>query len=424
MTTEAVPPLGQILSTFGGPVAVRIEVDTGTEGVTFGLWDEGEWDEALWGSENPSWFDITAYALEVNLAGGAERWGERFQAAAATIRLDNTSGIFTPESGVPNPFVLPFRPGRKIRVVAVPDPDDPDTVAPLFTGQIDSANDEFGDAGFSIVSVLQCSDFMATWSQHNPPALETPTGVQTTDERVEATLDRLSWPGGERDVQTGEHSMTSSWLAQSTLEECQRAAEAEGGAFFASPDGKATFRARDWLITDTRSTEIQGYIGYEEVPEGAQSAHLLDVRTSWERALIYNQILFARTGSTVQLAEDEDSKDLYGIRSYQRLDYQNNSDAQVLALAERQLAISKDLRLRVEEATITPNADPDNEDLNRLIWDTRYGDLLSIRIKPPWGWELEKLVQVMGIAHRITADDWTVTLKLDDAMINFLEEPE
>lgn len=388
----------------------------------FALWDSALWDAGLWGAEDASWFDITEWVEAIDITGGAERWGQRFQTGTATIRVDNTTGIFTPESGVETPFLLPFTPGRRVRVVTIPDPTDPDTKVALFTGILDDARDDFGAAGFDISSILACVDPMGLWGGFDPPALETPTGVQDTDERVEAALDRMGWPSGDRDIQTGAHTMTSSHLAQTVLEECQVAAESEGGAFFAGKDGAAVFKARDWLITDARSTTPQGYLGYEEIPTGEQAAWVLQPVTSWERARIVNQVQYARTGSTVQLAEDETSQDNYGLRSAERLDFQNNADAEVLWLAERFLAVRKDLRLRIDSVSLAANHDPDNEDLNRIFWDTQLGDLLAVRVATPYGWEIVREVQVMGWTHRITKDDWELTLKLDDALTNFLPE--
>jgi hypothetical protein len=422
MITAPIP--GQILRTFGGPVDVRIEIDTGLAGSTFGLWDVGTWGESTWGSENPDWNDITHYVLGVMIDQGADRWGERFRAGTASIRLDNSTGVFTPDSGVPSPWHLPFRPGRRLRVVAYPDPDDPLTAEYLFFGEIDASFDAFSDAAFDVEVTLPCTDFTAQWSDHNPPALETPTGVEDTHDRVDAALDRMDWPVELRDIQEGEHSMQSSFLAQSTLEECQTAADAEGGAFFCSKDGKATFKARDWLIVDTRPTEIQGYLGYEEVPEGANAANVVDIQTSWEIARVINQVRFARIGSTMQSVNDPASQALYDIRSYPRTDFQNNTDAEVLALAERYLTVFKDSRIRLDAVTITPNADPDNEDLNRLFWDSQLGDLLSVRVQTGQGWGYDRLVNLMGLHHEITPDDWTVTFRLDDAQINFLSGRE
>jgi hypothetical protein len=117
----------------------------------------------------------------------------------------------------------------------------------------------------------------------------------------------------------------------------------------------------------------------------------------------------------MQTAEDLDSQDEYEIRSYERTDFKNALDIDVLFLAERYLAASKDSRIRIDSVTITGVEDPLNADLNRLLWDTQYGDRLSVEVRTGHGWSYVKDVQVFGISHRITAEDWTATFRLDDA---------
>lgn len=400
---------------------MRVEIDAGLAGATFGLWDDGTWDESTWGSDDPAWTDITAYVHSITIDRGIERWGQRYETGTFSIVVDNTTGIFSPESGVASPWHLPFQPGRRVRVVAIPDPDT-GTKVPIVTGSIDASFDAFADGGFDLTTTIPCVDYMALWGNHNPAALDTPTGVEATSERVATALDRMDWPddADHRDIQTGDHTMQSSHLAQTVLEECGRAADAEGGAFFCSHDGKATFKARDWLITDARSTTIQGYIGYDEIPTDAQGAYLEDLQTSWERARVVNRVQFARIGSTMQQVDDAASQSIHDVRSYQRTDLQNNSDGEVLALAERYLQMFKQSRMRIDAVTIAAVADPGNEDLNRLIWDTRFGDLISVKGQTAHGWDIERELQVMGIHHEITGDEWRVTLSLDDAMTTVL----
>src|SRR5690606_4751992 len=92
-------------------------------------------------------------------------------------------------------------------------------------------------------------DVLADLHQFNPPALDTPIPTSLlSSERVHAALNRYGFPPSRRLVQGGAHTMVSSALAQSTLEECQRAADAEGGALFADPDNNVVFRHRDWLV--------------------------------------------------------------------------------------------------------------------------------------------------------------------------------
>lgn len=422
-----VPPPGQILRWLGGQVDVRVQIDLGTGDLATGLWDEAQWDVDLWGSEDPDWADISEYVLDIDINSGAERWGERFNTGIAMILVDNTLGYFTPGSTAVDPWFRPYRLGRRIRVVAVPDPTDPTTVAPLFTGRVDSSNTGFAFAGYDITVQITALDFMGTWARYNPLA-GAATGDQLTSERVESALDRLEWVG--RDIQTGVHNVQSSDLAATTLEECQTAADAEGGAFFASPDGLAVFKSRDWLTTDTRSTVIQGYIGYDQVPTGAQGAHAIEVVTSFELARVANDVGFARNGGTMQHVEDLPSQSITdGPITYQRTDYENTTDAEVLNLAVRYLNSFKDPRLRIDSVTLAAVEDPGNADLNRLLWDTQLGDRLSVLIEPPYGWEVERELHVMGIWHHITGDDWQATFRLDDAQtIPFtywiLQDPE
>lgn len=588
---------GQILHWLGGPIDVHVEIDTGLAGATFGIWDTGTWEVSTWGSEDPEWTDISEFVEGVQITQGRERWGQRFEAGSCTIILNDTDGRFTPESGV-NPFHLPFRPGRRVRVVAIPDTTTGVKV-PIFTGSIDSSFDSYDEAGFNLTTTINCIDYMGTWANHDPPALITPTGVESTDERVISALDRMGWPDDaeHRDIQTGVHSMQSSHLAQSTLEECARAADAEGGDFFCSKDGKAVFKARDWLTTDERSILVQGYLGYDSYVhfeddftgtvidplkwnnlntdddafaseitqndalfiehtgayQGVESdeqfnlahtritfqmslgeatstsfyecaffsdafwvglfhdldgvdektivlgnflsgheltydpdvhkwfridftdtqatyywstdgitwteeftdtfdpsdvgtlvfdageggvttvttpaslddllieqignqAHVVSVEPSWELARVINQVRFARVGSTMQEVEDESSQANFDIRDYERTDFQNNTDAEVLFLAERYLAQFKDSRPRLDRITINGVDDPDNKDLNRLFWDSELGDLLQVNVAPAWGWNYERQVQVMGMHHDITPEDWTLTFMLDDAL--------
>lgn len=412
--TMAVADPGQPLYWLGGQIDVRVEIDTAGGGELGGLWGVAQWGAGLWASEDATWFDMTAYVLEVAINRGAERWGERFNAGTARIRVDNTSGIFTPDSGVPDPWTREFRLGRQLRVVAIPDPTT-GTRVPLFTGRLDAVADEYAGGGGEVVAVLDCFDFMADWAQFDPLA-GSATGVQSTDARVNAALDRFEWLDA-RDIQAGLHTMQSSDLAQTTLEECQRAADAEGGAFFAAADGTPTFKARDWLTTDTRSTEIQGYIGYDTVPTNAQAAHLIDpapART-WERARVNTQVHFARVGGTMQVAEDAGAVAQRTGHTYERTDFQNNTDAEVLALAVKYLVATGTPRPRADAASIQAVADPANEDLNRLLWATEFGDRLALRIPTRYGWETVREVHVFGIEHAITADDWVTTLRLDDA---------
>jgi hypothetical protein len=409
---------GQILRWLGGKVDVRVRIATGLSSEDAAVWDTALWDAAVWSSEDLAYQDISEWVEEVNYRRGTERWDSRFTAGTATVILDNTTGMFTPISDAPQPWGVPFRPGRKVQVSILPDPTT-DTRVVLFTGRIDDRVDTYGDAGANLTTQIELLDILGELGVNNPPALETATGVQSTDERVHAALDYAGVPLDIRDIDAGVHTMTTSFLAQSTLEEAQRAADAEGGAFFADPEGRLVFRSRDWLTASPRSTTVQGYVGLETPPPGEPSAQIESgsVRTTESLGRVRNDIQYARDGGVLQHEEDPDSITLHGRRSYSRTDLNNNADSEVGFLAARALAAYAEGRLRVEEVAIVANDDPDNEDLNRLFYAVEMGDLIALEVRTLHGWRIPSATtHVIGIAGRITPEDWRVVFTLDDSL--------
>ena len=279
---------------------MRVEVDTGPGEGIGALWDEGLWDEDRWGSEDPDWVDFTAYVLEVSIRQGAERWGERVQAGTASVTVDNTTGfslrrsvwstsgsVRSVQAGGCGSWLSPTR----IRVYG------------CHCSQAGSMLSTAILPMLAMPSLRTCKlvDFMGDWAAYNPFET-TATGSQTN--RCAGRMLPSTGTDGRQTNGTSRSGSTMcrlSTLSETTLEECQTAADAEGGVFYCSKDGLATFKNRDWLTTDTRSTVIQGYIGYDEVPTGAQAAHIVETpATSWELARVVNHAAYAREGGTAQ----------------------------------------------------------------------------------------------------------------------------
>ena len=411
---------GNPLRWLGGQIGIQVRIETGLSETGQALWDVALWDVAVWTTGELAYEDVSDSVLEVSYRMGTERWDARFTAGSAIVTLDNTSGMFTPISDAPQPWGVPFRPGRRVQISCLPDPLT-DTRVVLFTGRIDDRSDGYADSGADLITTLDLIDVLGELGANNPPALGTATGVQTTSARVNAALDYGGIPAGIREIQTGIHHMQTSFLAQTTLEECQRAADAEGGHFYADPEGNLVFRSRDWLSTDPRSVDIQGYLGFDTSPDpGAPEAQIESgsVRTTESLGRVRNDIQYARDGGTLQHVVDLDSIAIHGRRSYSRTDLLNTSDGEVAFLAARALESFSIGRLRVEECAIVANADPGNLDLNRLFYDTAIGDLLALEIRTLQGWTIPPFTShVIGIAGTITPEDWTVILTLDDGLV-------
>lgn len=408
--------LGDVISpkALGGLVEFKVELALeATDDPGAGVWDAALWDTDVWSGLIPTWIDVTSRAIAVTTNRGRDRFDQRFRTGQVVADLDNQDGVFNPDTDAALGD-LRLRPGRWIRVqgrVAN------GTFVPLFTGQIDTMADRYSPVAASIVGRFQGLDFFAPWQIDDPPALESPVGAgESTDDRVNRVLDAAGWPDETfwRDIQTGVHTMQSTTLAQSRLEELQIAAEAEGGAFFVAANGVPTFKARDWLDTDPRSVNVQIEIG--AVPDEVQ---ILAARTDWSLQRVYGDVRMARKGGTEQRVTDPTSLSLYGDRTFQRFDLECETDLQVQAIADRFLNSHRFDRLRLESIDVVPTT----AEAAQALLVTEVGDLVEVTVRtlpgagtPPLeaGWSYTLRAWVQRIVHAIDAEDWIVSLTLEN----------
>lgn len=89
-------------------------------------------------------------------------------------------------------------------------------------------------------------DFFAPWFGDN------------TGTRVGRVLDAISWPTGQRSLDTGEYLLNDATLAgRAPLDYLQQVEATEQGRFFIDKSGKVVFHSRDHDLTNTRGTTAQ-----------------------------------------------------------------------------------------------------------------------------------------------------------------------
>src|SRR5690606_12141599 len=103
-----------------------------------------------------------------------------------------------------------------------------------------------------------------------------------------------------------------------------------------------------------RAVVAQAYFGYDddEVPEGALSADIQAVDSTWDLQYVRNEIQFSKRGGTAYTVEDADSIVKYGRQTYRQLDFINQDQEDVEFLADRYLAIHKEADRRVNSVTV------------------------------------------------------------------------
>jgi hypothetical protein len=114
----------------------------------------------------------------------------------------------------------------------------------------------------------------------------------------------------------------------------------------------------------------------------------------------------------MQRATDTASWSRYFRRTLIRTNLENESDTAVLELADRFLAAFAYDRIRIESVELFPS----DNGRSILALGTEIGDLVEVTVSTGAGWGYTAEAHVMRISHSLTADDWRVSLRLDDAM--------
>lgn len=201
--------------------------------------------------------------------------------------------------------------------------------------------------------------------------------------------------------------MLETTLPKSNLEEILKAADAEGGGYFHSKESFPVFKARDWLTTDPRSTSVQVRIG-------GPGSDITPMRfgVDWSAQRIYNDVQLTREDGVPQRVVDTQSVSRYFRRTFVRTGLENDQDVQVLELADRFLAAFAWDRIRIEEAALWPKTNAEAA----AALELEIGDLAEATVTTGAGWGYTTEAHVMRIDHRVTADDWEMTVRLDDSL--------
>ncbi len=143
----------------GGIVEFAVEIALGVteDGAGVAIWQPDVngalWDTlGTWSGIAPSWVDITSRAQQALTRRGRDRWEQQFRVGTSSVRLDNQDGLFNPDSPRP-PGAVALRPGRWLRVLGRRT-DDGSPWIPLWTGQIDTMEDNYSSAAHGIDSIL------------------------------------------------------------------------------------------------------------------------------------------------------------------------------------------------------------------------------------------------------------------------------
>lgn len=336
-----------------------------------------------------------ADVVNINIRRGRTRQNERDQSGTAFIILNNTSGIYDPDSTDPaNPYVVGgvsiLRDGLDMRIVATIG----GVAYNLYYGFLETTRVDQGEAPAVTMTFV---DGIAYIADAQAPALATAGFAETAATRVGRMLDIVGWPSGASRSLTGTVGMLATAQNQSCMAIIYQAVDSIAGRFYISRNNVATLvpladkfsRPTQLLFTDTGASNTVGY---------------MELFTDPGTYYVVNQAVINRTNTTKQFTSlYEPSEAAYGIaKTVIDAPVATDSNAQNLALYEsRKLA---DPLTYVERIDFNALAVGSFGALYPDFLSTELGDQISVVRS---GKQYNLVVE--GMAFSIVQNNWIMT---------------
>lgn len=345
---------------------------------------------------------VMAFSIDRGSTQGAGALVE-YAAGTLSLTLRDDDGDLDPVT-IDEPI-----PGSLIRLSKIWDGD----VWPLFTGTIDSWLPEHRYPDQAVI-VITASDMLASVGGYTPGESASVGAGDDAGARLNRILDKIGWPAGQRDIDTGFTDLTASTLGGNALDQARDVAKAEVGDLYAAADGLIRFRNRIAPYSETRSTTVQATFGSGG---GAEIPWVNELGLSYDRTGLVNVIRAMRDDdlATVYEVGDSASRFRYGDRAPEsdvRLPFA--TDSEVTDWAAYVLARDSMPKLRFDNLDLDVRADEDL--LYPQVLGRDLGDRIAVVRRPPGVSPDTREVHIRGIHHEFQAPlAWRTSWELEPA---------
>jgi hypothetical protein len=224
-------------------------------------------------------------------------------------------------------------------------------------------------------------------------------------------LDMAGWPTADRSIETGLSTVTYVGTNGKTALEMIQAMEAtEGGRFFISPAGIATFYNRHHTLDATASLTSQATFG-----DSVGELQYGDLNLEFDDTNIRNKITTAPVSGASYVVSDTTSIAAYGQREFSIGGLYSSNAGELRDRGNWELAHYKDPATRVPKIVVSPRRAPTT--LFPHIRDRQLVDRVTVKRRPQnVGLAISLDVLIEGIEHRFTENlGWTTTYSLSPA---------
>jgi len=371
-----------------------------------------------------SYTDISTYVRSFQTSRGRSNELGQFPAGSCSVLLSNIDNRFNP-TNASSPYYdsstgkTKIQPLKRIRISAVYDSQ----TYRIFEGFLDTIPVKYPASGSDSTVTLKATDgfrlmkqsdiagkgFRVGLTGFSEVGQSTRLGMTFPNElsstRISSILSAMGWPSDRKDIQTGTLQVGAQQDTDNILTAIQECELAENAQFFIAKDGKATFRNRDYRLSNALATDVQATFSND-----GSNLPYTDVGVSFDDQEIINVYEWTREGGNTQYIADANSVIDYGAFTSQKSTI-NVSDPNVASIIQQKIAETSTPIVRFDNLIVNPRQ-------NTLLWNQvlgrEFGDRVKVKVVNPDGSSFDDELWIESISHNVGASSqtwsWSVTL--------------
>jgi len=335
--------------------------------------------------------DLTSSTRRISIRRGRNVARDIYEAGSCTVSILDPLGNFNPQN-TSSPYYGQLQPLRKLRISATVG----GTSYYLFSGYTTTYTYRYDQAENVSYVDITANDAFRLFNLANVITITGQAAGQDTGTRVDKILDTVNFPASMRQIDTGNTlTIADPATLRTSLSAIQNCEFSEQGAFYVSPAGDVVFKNRSNVIASAGLTPV-AFNQTTGIPYS-------NLKFAFDDKLIINSASITKSGGATQTVQDATSIATYFPHSISVSDLVVATDAEALNIASIYVATRSTTTIRIDEMTI----DLMNTSVpTATILDFDYFDNVLITNVQPDGSTIVKNLQVQGIAHDITPNNW------------------
>jgi len=319
-----------------------------------------------------SFTDVSSFLRSFETNRGRASNLTDFQTGTAMVELDNRDNRFSPNQTThyydSTNNVSKVQPLKRIRIKATYD----STTYTIFHGFVESFPVNYAGQGSDSTTKIRVVDAFKLFFNATLNGIGWRLGISKLGESTNLTLTQAqelssvrvknildSFGYTEQQISTGQLQVQTQPDTDDILTAIRKVETAENGTFFIAADGKATFRDRNFRLTNTTTPSATFGQGVGELP-------YVDITSSFDDNKIINTVQRTRTGGTTQIAIDSDSLQRFGSHVLNESATLNINDSDALSIAKQKVVSNSIPQTTVETLSFTPQQ-------NTSLWPKALG---------------------------------------------------